>query len=223
MNVIIVGGGRTGSHLTAQLLNEGHQVKLIEHRSEVLERLQQELPAEVIVVGDGSAPNILEAAGIERADVLVAATGEDENNLVIATLGRFEFGVPRTIARVNNPKNAWLFTPEMGVDAGLNQTDILAKLILEEMSMGDMLTLLKLRRGEYSLVEEKLLPDSKVVGAALKDLPIPEGCTIAAVIRRGKVITPRGYMVFEENDEILAVVDKRSMKALKELLAPADS
>ncbi len=220
MNVIIVGGGRTGSHLTQQLLSEGHQVKLIEHRSEVLERLRQELPDEVIVTGDGSSPAVLETAGIERADVLVAATGEDENNLVVATLGRFEYDVPRTIARVNNPKNAWLFTPEMGVDVGLNQTDILAKLIVEEMSMGDMMTLLKLRRGEYSLVEEQLLPRSRMIGALLKDLPMPEGCTIAAVIRQGKVITPRGNMVFEEGDEILAVVDKRSRLALNELLAP---
>jgi trk system potassium uptake protein len=220
MNVIIIGGGRTGSHLAQQLLSEGHQVKLVEHRNEVLERLSQELPPEVIVTGDGSSPAVLEAAGIERADVLVAATGEDENNLVIATLGRFEYDVPRTIARVNNPKNAWLFTPEMGVDVGLNQTDILAKLIVEEMSMGDMMTLLKLRRGEYSLVEEKLLPRSRMVGAILKDLPLPEGCTIAAVVRQGKVITPRGYMVFEEGDEILAVVDKRSRQALNDILAP---
>jgi len=220
MNVIIIGGGRTGSRLAQQLLSEGHQVKLVEHRNEVLERLSQELPPEVIVTGDGSSPAVLEAAGIERADVLVAATGEDENNLVIATLGRFEYDVPRTIARVNNPKNAWLFTPEMGVDVGLNQTDILAKLIVEEMSMGDMMTLLKLRRGEYSLVEEKLLPRSRMVGAILKDLPLPEGCTIAAVVRQGKVITPRGYMVFEEGDEILAVVDKRSRQALNDILAP---
>lgn len=220
MKVIVVGGGKTGSHLTTQLLREGHQVTLIENRSEVLERLRQELPHEVVIIGDGSSPAILESAGIERADVLVAATGEDENNLVICTLGRFEFNVPRTIARVNNPKNAWLFTSEMGVDVSLNQTDILAKLIAEEMSMGDMTTLLKLRRGEYSLVEEKLPHGSKILGIPLSQMGLPESCTIAAIFRKGKVLTPRGNMVFEEEDEILAVVDNRTKQTLKDLFAP---
>ena len=94
--------------------------------------------------------------------MLAAVTGEDEVNLVITTLARFEFNVPRVIARVNNPKNAWLFTPEMGVDVALNQADILAHLIAEEMSLGDMMTLLKLRKGEYSVVEEKVHPHSGV-------------------------------------------------------------
>jgi trk system potassium uptake protein len=220
MKVIIVGGGRTGSQLAGQILSEGHQVILIEHRPDVIERLKHELPLNVIVIGDGSSPTVLEKAGIEQANVLVAATGEDENNLVITTLGRFEFNIPRTIARVNNPKNAWLFTAEMGVDVAVNQTDILAKLIVEEMSMGDMMTLFKLRRGEYSVVEEKLPVGSKAVGIALKDLPLPDSCTLAAVFRKGKVITPRGNLIFEEGDEVLAVVDNRSRQELSQLFAP---
>jgi trk system potassium uptake protein TrkA len=173
----------------------------------------------VLVFGDGSSPNILESVGIRQAQVLAAVTGEDEANLVITSLARFEFGVPRTIARVNNPKNAWLFTAEMGVDVGLNQTDILAKLIAEEMSMGDMMTLLKLRRGEYAIVEEKLPPGSKVVGKPLKELPIPATCVIAAVIREGIVIAPRGNMVFRVGDEVLAVVDNQSKEILSALFA----
>ncbi len=220
MNVMIVGGGRTGSHLAEQLLGEGHHVRVIENRLDVLERLSNELPGEVVVSGDGSSPSVLEANHVEQFDVLVAATGEDENNLVIATLARFEFGVPRIIARVNNPKNAWLFTPEMGVDVGLDQTDILARLIVEEMSMGDMMTLFKLRKGEYALVEEKLLPNSGVIGIPLRDLPLPAACTIAAVIRNGTVLTPRGNMIFEADDEILAVVGNRAKDALEKLLAP---
>ena len=222
MNAIIVGGGKTGSHLASQLLKEGHQVKVIEARSDVLERLREELPTDAVVEGDGTSPAVLEVAGITQTDVLVAVTGEDENNLVVTTLARFEFNVPRIIARVNNPKNAWLFTPEMGVDVAVNQTDILAKLILEEMSMGDMMTLLKLRRGEYSLVEEKLPAHSKAIGVPLQDLPLPESCTIAAAIRKGKVLTPRGNMIFEKDDEILAVVDNKSKQALMKLFAPED-
>ena len=219
MNVMIVGGGKTGAQLTRRLVDEGHQVKLIEIRPEIAERLGAELPSGVVITGDGSSPKIMEAAGILSAQVLAAVTGEDEANLVITTLARFEFNVPRTIARVNNPKNAWLFTPEMGVDVGLNQTDILAGLIVEEMSMGDMMTLLKLRRGQYMLVEEKLPPGSKVLGIPLKDLQIPETCAIAAVIRKGMVVTPRGNLVFEVGDEVLAVVDDRSKAALRTLFS----
>ncbi|HEX6303998.1 MAG TPA: TrkA family potassium uptake protein [Anaerolineales bacterium] len=219
MKVIVVGGGKTGAQLTRQLLSEGHEIKLIEIRREARERLEQDLPSGVLVTGDGSSPTILESAGIRQAQVLAAVTGEDEANLVITSLARFEFSVPRTIARVNNPKNAWLFTPEMGVDAGLNQTDILAKLIAEEMSVGDMMTLVKLRRGEYAIVEEKLPPGSKVVGKPLKELPIPATCVIAAVIREGMVIAPRGNLVFQAGDEVLAVVDNQSKEILSALFA----
>ena len=220
MQVIIVGGGKTGAQLTRRLLSEGHQVRLIEIRPEAAVRLKAELPEEVIVTGDGSSPGLLEAAGIQQAQVLAAVTGEDEANLVITTLARFEFSIPRTIARVNNPKNAWLFTPEMGVDVALNQTDILAGLIVEEMSMGDMMTLLKLRRGRYSVVEEKLPPASKVLDTPLRDIPLPATCVIAAVIRQGVVIPPRGDMVFQAGDEVLAVVDNPSREALRTLFAP---
>ena len=219
MNVIIVGGGKTGSQLTRRLLDGGHQVKLIETRPETAERLRAELSDKVVITGDGSSPSTLEAAGILSAQVLAAVTGEDEANLVVTTLARFEFNVPRTIARVNNPKNAWLFTPEMGVDVGLNQTDILAGLIVEEMSMGDMMTLLKLRRGLYSLVEEKLPPGSKVLGTPLKDLPLPETCVIAAVIRNGEVVIPRGNLEFVTGDEVLAVVDDQAKESLRDLFS----
>jgi trk system potassium uptake protein TrkA len=171
------------------------------------------------VLGDGSSPSMLEATGITSANVLAAVTGEDEANLVVTTLARFEFNIPRTIARVNNPKNAWLFTPEMGVDVALNQTDILAGLIVEEMSMGDMMTLLKLRQGLFSLVEEKLPPGSKVLDIPLKDLSIPDTCVIAAVIRNGQVVTPRGNTLFEIGDEVLAVVNNESKEALRDLFS----
>lgn len=217
MFVIIVGGGKAGGYLAGQLIQAGHKVRLIEKREEVVERLVEDLPKETVMLGDGSSPSVLEAAGVAQGNVLAAVTGEDETNLVATTLARFEFNIPRTIARVNNPKNAWLFTEEMGVDVSLNQTDILSKLIAEEMSMGDMMTLLKLRRGEYSLVEEKLPPNSKALGIPLRDLPIPATCVIAAVIRKGHVLTPRGDMLFETGDEVLAVVDREAMQLLRDL------
>lgn len=206
MFVIIVGGGKTGSQLAAGLLNEGHEVRIVEERQTVLERLKQEIPPEVIIAGDGSSPDVLESAGIRHAHVLAAVTGEDEANLVIATLARFEFNTPRVIARVNNPKNAWLFTGEMGVDVALNQAEIFAHLIAEEMSLGDMMTLLKLRKGEYSVVEEKVHPDSIAVGKRLSELSIPVECVIAAIIRKGKLVIPHGDTLLEPADELLAVV-----------------
>ena len=206
MFVIIVGGGKTGSQLASQLFSGGHKVRLVEDRAAVLERLQEELPAEVIYAGDGSSPSVLEGAGIETAQVLAAVTGEDEDNLVITTLGRFEFGVPRIIARVNNPKNIWLFTPEMGVDVALCQSDILAKLIAEEMSLGDMMTLLKLRKGEYSIVEEKVHPEAVVVGKQLRDIELPPQCVFAAVIRKGQLIVPNGNTELTPVDEVIALV-----------------
>ena len=219
MRVIIVGGGKTGAQVAKQLVEEGHTVRLIEVRSEVVDRLKHELAEDIVISGDGSSPATLEMAGIEQAQVLAAVTGEDEANLVITTLARFEFGIPRTIARVNNPKNSWLFNAEMGVDVALNQTDILTGLILEEMSMGDMMTLLKLRRGEYSLVEEKLPEGSKVLGLPLQELPIPDTCVIAAVLRKVRVITPRGNLEFQAGDEVLAVVDNQSKDDLHDLFA----
>lgn len=218
MFVIIVGGGKTGSQLAENLLKEGHQVRVIEDRDSVLERLRQELPGEVVFAGDGSSPDVLEAAGIGSAQVLAAVTGDDEANLVITTLARFEFHVPRVIARVNNPKNAWLFTPEMGVDVALNQSDILAHLIAEEMSLGDMMTLLKLRKGEYSVVEEKVHPASGAVGKKLSELLLPDESVIAAIIRKGKLVIPHGDTELQPADEVLAVVHSSQVGALAERL-----
>ncbi len=221
MFVIIVGGGKTGSHLAELLLREGHTIKLVEGRPNVLERLAQELPQEVVVAGDGSAPNVLEAIGVTRADVLAAVTGEDETNLVITTLARFEFNVPRVIARVNNPKNTWLFTRDMGVDVALNQADLIARLIQEEMSLGDMMTLLRLCRGDVVLVEEKVPPDSPVIGKALHELALPPNCTLAAVLRGSGIIVPRGDTQLQAGDEVLAVVHHAQLPRLATLLGRA--
>lgn len=220
MYVIIVGGGNTGAYLAKLLLKAGHTLRVIEERPSVLEKLRAEIPPEAILEGDGSSPLILEKAGIASADVLAAVTGSDETNLVITSLARFEFKVPRVVARVNNPKNAWLFTREMGVDAYVNQADILGRLIAEEMSLGDMITLLKLRRGEYSLVEEKVHPQSAVVHRALNTLGLPEDCVLVAIIRQHEVVVPRGHTVLQPGDEVLALVHQSKLQHFANLLSP---
>ena len=218
MEVIVVGGGKVGTYLASLLLREGHRVRVIEERREEIPRLQHDLPTEVVISGSGTDPNVLEAAGIRRADVVAAVTGADETNLVVTSLARFEFNVPRIIARVNNPKNAWMFTPEMGVDVALNQADVMGHLIAEEMSLGDMMTLLKLRKGQYSLVEEKVHPTSVAAGKALRDLDLPAECVLAAVIRKGQLIIPRGDTVLQPADEVLAVVHASQLGQFAALL-----
>lgn len=220
MHVVIVGGGNTGSYLAKMLIEGGHSVRIIEERPFILEKLRKELPAEVVLAGDGSSPAMLEQAEIRKAHVLAAVTGDDETNLVISSLARFEFNVPRIIGRVNNPKNHWLFTKEMGVDVALNQADILAHLVAEEMSMGDMMTLLKLKRGEYSLVEEKVHPAAQACKQAIKDVNLPEECTIVAIIRQHRLIIPRGSTVLEPLDEVLALVHHKRLSEFAALLAP---
>lgn len=220
MFVIIAGGGRTGAQLARILVSQNHKVHLLEHRREVLARIHRELPTEVIYEGNPMEPWVLEQAGIREADVLATCTQQDEVNLALCYFARCRYQVPRTIARINNPHNAWLFDDKFHVDVAVNQAEIMASIIEEEMSLGDMLTLLKLRRGHYSLVEEKILPGAKVIGIPIKDLKLPDHCVIAAIIRNGEVIVPRGVTAIEPGDEVLAVIDHEGAKKLAELFSP---
>lgn len=223
MLVIVVGGGRTGSHLATLLHSQGHQVRLVEHRKPTLTRLHRELPTEIIVEGEGTDPQTLESVGIKEAQVVAAVTDNDADNLVTASLARYHFNVKRVIARVNNPKNAWLFTKEMGVDVALNHADLMAKLIEEEMSLGDMMILSKLRRGKYTLVEEKIYPGAKAIGVAIKDLLLPPNCVISGILRGSEMIMPRGITMLEAGDEIIAMVDDDAAHELARLLGrPTD-
>ncbi len=161
------------------LLEQNHKVVVIEHRPDIIDRLHRELPTEVIFEGYATEPDVLERAGIRKAQVVAACAAQDEDNLVFCYISREYFGVPRTIARINNPRNAWLFDEKFHVDVSLNHSAVMASLIQEEMSLGDMMTLLKLRRGDYSLVEEKIPAGAPAIGVALKDLGLGEGCVIA--------------------------------------------
>jgi trk system potassium uptake protein TrkA len=219
MFVVIAGGGRTGAQLARYLLDEGHQVHLIEDRKEVLARIHKEIPTEVIFSGDLMNPIVMEEVGISEAQVFAATTTSDEVNLALCYFTREKYNVPRTIARVNNPRNAWLFDQKFHVDVAVNQAELLSRLIEEEMSLGDMMTLLQLRKGRYSVVEEKIPSGAKALGTAIKDLKFPENCVIAAIIRNGEIIVPRGTTTFEVDDEVLAVTDEEGAKSLSELFS----
>ena len=220
MFVFIAGGGRTGAQLAMQLLEQNHQVRLIEHRRELLTLLHRELPTEAIYEGVATDPNVLRLAGLEKADVLVTTGSEDAANLIICYLARTLFKTRRTVARINNPLNAWLFDQSFHVDETVNQADVMAHLIQEEISLGDMMTLLKLRRGQYSVVEEKVPAGAKAIGVQLKDLGLPDQCIVAAIIRHGQITLPRGVSTLEEGDEVLAVTDTEGARELARLLEP---
>ena len=220
MNVIIVGGGRVGEYLATLLLSAGHWVQLIEIRPHQVAILEQDFPKETVILGSGTDPAVLEAAGIRTTDVVAVVTGADEINLVAATIVRLEYQVPRVVARVKNPKNAWLFTPKMGVDVALNQAELMARLVVEEMSVGDMMTLLKLNKGAFSLIEEKVHPASQAVGKEVNQLNLPEECILVAIIRNNKLIIPHGKTRLLSEDEVLAIVHASKIQDLAKILGP---
>jgi trk system potassium uptake protein TrkA len=217
MNVLIAGGDPTGAQLASLLLEQNHTVSLVEHRKEVLSLLHQQLPTDAVYEDRVMDLKVLEDAGIRKADVLVACTSDDADNLVLCYLAHSLYQVPRTIGRINNPRHAWLFNGKLHVDVALNESSILAHLIGEEMSLGDMMTLAKLRRGQFSLIDLVVSPEAVVVGAAIKDLHLPEECVIAGIIRKGKMNVPRGITKFEVGDEVLVITDPDGAEQLVEL------
>lgn len=217
MKVIIVGGGQVGSYLASLLIPNGHDITVIEHREKYYNKLLEEFPAEVLIYGNGSDPVVLEQAGIKKADVVAAVSGADEINLVVSTLAKMEFGVPRVVARVNNPRNAWLYNSGMGVDVGVNQADLMAHFVVEEMDLEDMFTLMKLSRGDYSIVQMKVGHTAKAANKLVRNLSIPKKTVLIAITRDENLIIPKGDCEILVGDEILALTDEASRLELKEI------
>lgn len=220
MYVVIGGGGRTGAQLAQFLLSQAHEVKLVENRRDVLVHIHRELPTEIVVEGNPTEPQVMELVELGRADVLAACMQGDAENLALCFLARERFQVRRTIACINNPRNAWLFSQTFHVDVALNQSEILAKLIEQEMSLGDMMVLMKLRRGRFSFVSERIVAGSPAIGVAIKDLALPQQVVIAAILRQGEIVIPRGPLALAVDDEVLAIVEADKADDLAALLAP---
>lgn len=219
MNAVIIGGGQVGSYVANILREDGCHIRVIERRPAVLKKLRTELPEEVLLVGDGTDPAVLEKADIASADVLVAVTGADEINLVAATIAKFEYGVNRVIARVNHPKNEWLFTPAMGVDVRVNQANLLARLVADEIDLQNMSTLVKIHKGEESISEFKVAPNSKAIGQNLTELPLPENSILIAIQRGDEIIIPHGDTVIRGGDIVLALTRHEGTAALSCMLS----
>jgi len=220
MFAIVVGGGRTGSYLAKSLIEDGHEVTILEQREEIADKDVAEVTKAKVIQGDGADPEVLELAGIRKADLVAAVTGDDEDNLVIAQLSKFTFKVPRIVGRVNNPKNEWLYNKSWGVDVAVSSVHIISTIIREEATLGDIVTLLKLKKGEIALVEFTLSDQSHAVGTKIKDLNLPpETVLITAILRDGKVVVPRGDTELGAGDKILVLTSPEHEELLEKKLS----
>lgn len=219
MFTVIAGGGMVGSYLANMFLEEGHDVTVLEKRPEVAEKVGAETKAKV-VQGDADDPVVLEETGVQNADVFIAVSGHDEDNLVACQLAKYTFKVPRVVARVNNPRNEWLYTRQWGVDVSISQTHIISQVLREEASLKDVVTLLKLRKGDFALVEVEAGPDSKITGKPLREVAhlLPTDCVVVCAIRGEELIIPRGNAVLMPGDHVLAVARPDFEKNLEQVL-----
>ena len=218
MRIIVLGGGMVGLHLLSSLKEE-HHVVVVEKRQDRVEELREKFPQANILHGDACEPAVLDAAGTVGADVVAAVTGDDEDNLVISYLAKFEYGVPMVFARVNNPKNEWLFTEAWGVDEAICGASIMVQLVQEGLTIGEMVTLLKLKR-ENLVVEEVVLEEgSEVVGKNLRDIELPANTLVATVLRDRRILIPRGDLALFAGDKILFISEPDKLEELKRRLS----
>jgi trk system potassium uptake protein len=217
MRVAIAGAGAVGLFIANDLRGAGHDVQLIEQDPAVVERADA-LDGVEWCVADACEVTSLREAGLERCDVVVAATGDDEDNLVVSLLAKQEFAVPRVIARVNHPKNEWLFSENWGVDVSVSTPHLITALVEEAVTVGRLVRILQFERGRARLVEVTLADDSPVVGRSLKEIDVPRDATVVAVVRADHVVMPRGDTVFEARDEVLAMVTPESEDEVRRIL-----
>jgi trk system potassium uptake protein TrkA len=217
MRVVIAGGGVVGAFL-ARILHEKNEVTVIDQNKEKCALLSTDKGAIRAICEDACEPWVLEFAGVEDADLVVAVTGDDEDNLVISYLSKFEYDVPKVIGRVNNPKNRWLFTPSWGVDVEVSTSDVIAKIIEEETTLGEVVTVMKLQASDVSLVEITLPDDASALGKPLSDLAMPPETLIVTVVREDAMMIPKADTVLREGDKVLAVTNIQNKEALETML-----
>lgn len=204
MNIIIVGGGKTGAYLASLLGGRGDTVKVIESRKAVVARLEEKLPTGTVLKGVGSSPDVLEQAGVLRADIVIAVTGNDEVNLVVSMLAKMEYGVGRVVARVNNPANAWMFDASMGVDVAIDQAELITRSVEEGLDMEDVFTIMRLGRDGHAIVQGEVCPRSGVVGKTVSQLELPDGLVLVAIEHDGDIVIPNGGTELAAGDRVVA-------------------
>lgn len=222
MRIAIAGAGNVGSFVAADLLMKGHDITLIEQNKDLVEELRDELELNW-VVGDACELYTLDAAVLSSCDVVVAATGDDEDNLVISLLAKQEFAVPRVVARINHPDNEWLFNDAWGVDVAVSTPHLLTSLVEEAVSVGDLVRLLKLEQGKVALMEVVLAEGSPAEGKTVRELAMPPDCTLVAVVRDRHVVPPRGETPLHAGDEVLALAGADAEDDLRRVLTGESS
>lgn len=214
--VIVVGAGKTGYNLTKLLMEEGHEVLLVEKSKARYFELNNEL-GESIFLGDASESEVLKNIGTNRANVLVAVTGDDDTNLVICQMAKIMYMIPRTVARISNPKNEDIFS-SLGVDNVVNTTQIVNSLIEKEVDAGMLVPVMELKGGKVEIVETEIASNSPVLNKQIKDIKLPEDCLIVSIVRGDDVIFPHGNTVLEKNDTVIALVSKDRKSELRKIL-----
>src|SRR5450755_3119969 len=217
VKVAIAGAGSVGTAIAADLHANGHDVMVFEQDPDLVERLRPSLDV-TWIVADACEVASLDAAGLATVDVVVAATGDDEDNLVVSLLAKQEFAVPRVVARGNHPKNHWLFTESGGVDVSVSTPQLLTALVEEAVAVGSLVRLLRFEGGNAHLVEVTLAEDSPASGVSLVDLGVPRDATIVAVVRNDHLIVPRGDTRLAAGDEVLVLITADAEDEVQRLL-----
>lgn len=220
MKVVIAGGGAVGSFIAGELRGAGHEVHIIEQDADRVARMRDvgEPAGAEWHLADACEVTRLRGIGVDDADVVAAVTGDDEDNLVISLLAKQEFAVPRVVARVNNPKNEWMFNESWGVDVAVSTPHLLTALVEEAVSVGSLVRLLSFEGGRASLIEVTLAGDSGAVDADIVGLDLPRDSTVVAVLRNDRVIVPRGDTRLQAGDEILVLVTADSIDEVRRIL-----
>ena len=216
MYIVIVGAGKVGYFLAKRLIAGKHTVSIIEKDKAVCDEIVRDLEG-LIINGDGCDPNILQEAGIERADVLAAVTGEDEDNLIICQIAKERFSIQRTVGRVNNPANEHTFS-ELGIDVPVDSTKLIAKVIEEEVSFSDFVNLMSFKRGKLTIVRVDLPSDSPAINKEVKDIELPPDSVLVSILRGEEVIVPKGNTVLKPGDDIIAITSIGNEPQLLNLL-----
>ncbi|MDD5108344.1 MAG: NAD-binding protein [Candidatus Omnitrophica bacterium] len=217
MYILIVGAGKVGYFLAKRLCQGKHTVSIIDKDRQICEEIAKELEL-LVINGDGCDPRMLEEAGIQRADVVAAVTGDDEDNLVICQLAKEKFGIQRTVGRVNNPDNEYAFS-ELGIDVPVDSTKIIAKIIEEEVSFSDFVNLMSFKRGKLAIVRVDLPSDAPVINKQLKDINLPKDAVLVSIVRGEEVILPKGDTMLKSGDDVIALTLIGNEPQLLSLLA----
>ncbi len=216
MYIVVVGGGKVGYYLTKTLVNEGFEVLLIEKNAKKVATYRERFGS-VLVEGDGAESSTLESAGVARADVVIAVTGDDEDNLVICQTAKKMFKVPRTIARVNNPKNEEIFK-KLGIDVTVSATNLILSIIEQEIPERGLVHLMTIKHAQMAIVEAVVEEGAAAAGKSISSIEFPANVVISAVLRDGTMIIPNGETVLQPRDHVIVLANRENEDVLRQML-----